>query len=137
MSTKNIIWTGVIIIVLLFVVIFLQGGSDNLNPYSENTGNETTNEEEATGVDAVVVKVKALAISASGAKANEVSVVSTEEVEWPNSCLGAGSTDDVCAQVITAGYKVILKVSGAEYTYHTDQTGDNVRFKGISSPTEN
>jgi hypothetical protein len=47
-----------------------------------------------------------------------------EQVEWPDACLGASSTDQMCAQVITPGYKVTFEVSkqgGKKYLYHTDK----------------
>ena len=49
-----------------------------------------------------------------------VTVVAVEAVEWPDACLGAAGPDELCAQVITPGYKITLAVDGQEYTYHTD-----------------
>ncbi len=49
-----------------------------------------------------------------------VEVVAVEAVEWPDACLGAAGPDEMCAQVITPGYKITLAVAGQEYVYHTD-----------------
>lgn len=60
-----------------------------------------------------------------------IQVVSVTPVEWPDACLGAGGQDEVCAEVITPGYEVVLQLSETQYTYRTDQTGASVRFAGV------
>ena len=52
-----------------------------------------------------------------------VEVVSTEAVEWPDSCLGVNDPETMCAQVITPGYLVVLSVDGEQYEYHTNEDG--------------
>ena len=52
-----------------------------------------------------------------------VTVVSTEAVAWPDGCLGAAGAEEVCAQVVTPGYKITLSVDGQEYSYHSDNQG--------------
>jgi hypothetical protein len=56
----------------------------------------------------------------------QVSVERVERVEWPDACLGAASDHEVCAQVITPGFRVVLGARGGEYVYHSDLQG-NVR----------
>jgi hypothetical protein len=58
-------------------------------------------------------------------------IVSVESVEWPNACLGLAGPDEVCAEVITPGYRVIVERDGERITYHTDLIG---RFR-IAGPT--
>lgn len=43
------------------------------------------------------------------------------EIAWPNSCIGFKTPGEVCATVITPGYKVIFAVNGKKYLYHTDK----------------
>ena len=57
----------------------------------------------------------------------EVTVDSVTPMQWPNSCLGVAGPEEVCAQVITPGYEVVLELEGVLYTYHTDQ-GTHVRL---------
>ncbi len=57
-----------------------------------------------------------------------VEVVAVEPVEWPDACLGLPQADEMCAQVITPGYRVVLQAAGQRFTAHTDQTGGRVRL---------
>lgn len=53
----------------------------------------------------------------------EITVVSVEYTEWPDSSLGNPQPDMAYAQVITPGFKMLLEVSGQQYEYHTDLFG--------------
>lgn len=53
-------------------------------------------------------------------------VLSVEEVEWPDGCLGVRTPGVMCLQVITPGYRVTLEFDGQQYVYHTDATGQQV-----------
>ena len=46
-------------------------------------------------------------------------LVTVERVDWPDACLGAAEADEVCATVITPGYRVILQRDGSLIEYHT------------------
>jgi hypothetical protein len=67
--------------------------------------------------------------TAKGFQLNEISLVSVEAVDWSDACLGLAGSDEMCAQVITPGYRIILKVGEAEFEFHTDATGQSVRQK--------
>ena len=49
--------------------------------------------------------------------------VSQDETTWNDSCLGCPQTGEMCAQVVTPGYRIVLRVSDATYEYHTDLGG--------------
>jgi hypothetical protein len=51
-------------------------------------------------------------------------LTSVEEVDWPDACLGAGGEDEVCAQVITPGYRIIVEQGGETVEYHAARGGD-------------
>ena len=51
--------------------------------------------------------------------------------EWNDTCLGVTSGAEMCAQVITPGWVVMLDVNGQRYEAHTDQEGAQVRFVGL------
>ena len=53
---------------------------------------------------------------------SEVEVLSVEEVTWPDASLGCPEPGKVYAQVLTPGYRIVLKAQGRTYTYHTDRS---------------
>jgi hypothetical protein len=59
----------------------------------------------------------------------EVVVVSLNKKNWPDSCLGISQPDTMCAQVITPGYEVVVKVKRETRTYHTNIGGSIVLLK--------
>lgn len=61
-----------------------------------------------------------------GAPEAQVSTREVERVDWPNACLGASGSDEVCAEVITPGFRIVLEGWGQEHVYHSDLQG-NVR----------
>jgi hypothetical protein len=69
----------------------------------------------------------AAAAAAEGVDPTEVTVVSYEPTEWPDTSLGCPKDGEVYAQVITPGYLVILSVDGVEMEYHTDDVDRAVR----------
>ncbi len=59
--------------------------------------------------------------------ADQVVLVSTEPVLWPNSCLGVSKEGELCDEVRTSGYDVKFKVNGLIYEFHTDKDGTAIR----------
>jgi hypothetical protein len=57
-----------------------------------------------------------------------IKLVSVEQVDWPDGCLGIQTPGVMCIMVITPGYRVILEADGKQYEYHTNETGDVVRL---------
>ncbi len=87
-----------------------------------------TGPDQAEQPDYVRAARQALA-AARNFQLNEISTVSVEAVDWSDSCLGLGGPAESCAQMITPGYKIILKAGGEEFEFHTDATGQSVRQK--------
>jgi hypothetical protein len=56
----------------------------------------------------------ALANAGAGA-----SVVSVEAVDWNDTCLGAPRDGEVCAQIVTSGYRIAIELGGSRIEYHT------------------
>lgn len=56
----------------------------------------------------------------------EITAVSAEFVEWPDACLGVSEPGQMCATVITPGYRIILETGGQQYEVHTDRNGSAV-----------
>lgn len=79
----------------------------------------------APGNPAVVAAREALAKQLQIEPA-AVQVISVEEVQWPDGCLGVRTLGVFCIQVIVPGYRVVLEANGRRYTYHTDLEGRQV-----------
>ncbi|MDQ5859155.1 MAG: hypothetical protein M3542_12890, partial [Acidobacteriota bacterium] len=56
-----------------------------------------------------------------GAPESDIAGVTQEDYTWPDSCLGCTKTGESCAQVLTPGYKIVLRVRDATYEYHTNR----------------
>lgn len=57
----------------------------------------------------------------------EVAIISQEQREWSDSCLGLGGPAEACLTVITPGWLVILEVDGRHYEVRTDESGRAIR----------
>jgi hypothetical protein len=55
-----------------------------------------------------------------------VKPVLAESVEWPDTSLGCPEPGQAYAQVITPGYRIVLRVGEREYELHADRTGRRV-----------
>jgi hypothetical protein len=75
---------------------------------------------------AVLAAQQSLA-SALGLPVDEVTLIEATPVDWPDSCLGAAQPDEMCAQVITPGYRLAFDTPQGQYVIHSDQTGRTYR----------
>lgn len=57
----------------------------------------------------------------------DVALISSEQVEWPDGCLGVAQEGLVCTQAITPGYRVVLEAEGKQVEYRTNEDGSQVR----------
>ncbi|GAB4229197.1 MAG: hypothetical protein Kow00121_58140 [Elainellaceae cyanobacterium] len=76
----------------------------------------------------LVEDLKSVLSMKTGVPSYEILFISAEATNWPDACLGAADADEVCAQVITPGYRVILSTLTEEFTFHTDRLGENLRL---------
>jgi hypothetical protein len=56
----------------------------------------------------------------------QITLISTEAVNWPDGCLGVQRAGVMCTQAIVPGYKIILEANGTQYEVHTDEDGSSV-----------
>jgi len=61
-----------------------------------------------------------------GLPIDQITLVSTEAVTWPDGCLGVQSLGVVCTQALVDGFKIILEADGDQYEFHTNQDGSAV-----------
>jgi len=62
-----------------------------------------------------------------GLDESDISLVSTEDVEFGDACLGVAIEGMLCAQVVTPGRIVMLEANGVQYEYHTTADGTRVQ----------
>lgn len=62
-----------------------------------------------------------------GADADQIRLVSMTAVEWPDGCLGLAAPDQMCIQVITPGYSLMIESGGKTYEVRTNLEGSQVR----------
>lgn len=82
----------------------------------------------AAGPAAIVDAAVRFAADELGTTSDSIQVISVEAVEWRNSCLGAERPDEMCLQVITPGYRVLLDVEGQDVAVHTNQDATVMRL---------
>jgi hypothetical protein len=65
----------------------------------------------------------------------QISLISTEAVDWPDGCLGVEKAGVMCTQAIVPGYKILLQVNGVLYEMRTNDSGSQVAQVGEVAPT--
>ncbi len=58
--------------------------------------------------------------------ADQIALVSTEAVTWPDGCLGVQRLDVMCTQALVEGFRIVFEADGREYELHTNATGSAV-----------
>lgn len=105
-------------VVSLALILSLAGCSS----LSGNVQSEDTTPTEHP--QAVLLTVDVLA-NALGLMRENIILLSYEQAQWPDSCLGIQLENAYCAQVVTLGYRAILKTdTGFTYAFRTNMNGD-------------
>ena len=78
----------------------------------------------ADALEEMVIKQLAMNL---GLKEDAISVVSSSDVEFSDSCLGVAMLDVLCAQVVTPGKIIVLESEGVQYEYHVSADGSFVQ----------
>jgi hypothetical protein len=50
-----------------------------------------------------------------------IEVASVSDAEFPNGSLGAGTSGEMAMQMISSGWKIVLKADGANFEYRADK----------------
>ncbi len=64
--------------------------------------------------------------AALGLSIDDITLVSTEAVDWPDGCLGIVHMGVMCTQGIVPGFRVVLSANDQQYEYHTNADGSTV-----------
>ena len=57
---------------------------------------------------------------------DNVKILESREVEWPDSCLGIDQPGVECVPQITQGFEIKLEANGLQFDYHADHVGGKV-----------
>lgn len=63
-----------------------------------------------------------------GTSPADIRLVQSEPVQWSDACLGAPKPGEMCAQVITPGYRLLFDTPQGPYEVHTDERGVSFRI---------
>ncbi len=58
--------------------------------------------------------------------ADQISVVSTDAVTWPDGCMGIQRIGVMCMRGPVPGFKIVLQANGKQYEFHTNEDGTSV-----------
>ena len=126
--------------VLLLIVALSLSACNIRNPFApraEPTAAETASQaQEDSTLSRLVERAKEDLVQTAGADSDEITLVSTEEVEWGDTSLGCPHPDEMYAQMITPGYFIVLQSDGNTYDYHTgaDPEGPLVQCTDDGTP---
>ena len=56
-----------------------------------------------------------------------IQLVEIVAVDWPDACLGLPAAGEICAEVITPGFRVVVETGGTPYEFRTNRDGGLVR----------
>lgn len=97
------------------------------SPQAQPTDLPPVIEEQATQMGVDLTPAQRAAISALsqnlGLAVDQINLISTEAVDWPDSCLGTSMEEIACAQAITSGFRVLLEADGRQVEYRTNEDG--------------
>jgi hypothetical protein len=62
-----------------------------------------------------------------GLQESDISVVSSTDVKFVDSCLGVALPEVECAQVVTPGHIITLEAAGIQYEYHLNADGSRIQ----------
>lgn len=108
-----------IISVILFISIVVAGCSPALGGNITPTPEQFLNPIESP--ERVLAKETDFSV-------DQITLLDSEHVDWNNACLGAAKPGEICAQVITPGFKITLDTPAGIYEIHTDETGKVYRI---------
>jgi hypothetical protein len=58
---------------------------------------------------------------------DQIKIIESSQVEWPDSCLGIDRPGTDCISQVTQGYMITLEANGLQFEYHADQDGGQVQ----------
>ena len=82
-------------------------------------------------VQEAATEAKAWLAQELGVSLEQIQVVSAEQAEWPNACLGLPESGEGCADVVTPGWRGVIEVNGEQDEVRANETASVVRWQEI------
>ena len=92
---------------------------------AQNTGKNATDELPAAVKAAVVGELSRL----TDIPPARLKITASSPQSWPNTCLGLGSSDELCGQMIVEGWRVAVSDGRQTWVYRTDARGNILRLE--------
>ena len=119
------------------IVLYIGQDQATINILTKILGNTITQVPSPSTAEppspAALVAQKRLA-TALGVSANQVQLMSAEQVQWPNTCLGLAQSGQACAAMVTPGWRLVFDVNGQNYEVRTNATASIVRWQRQAGP---
>ena len=65
-------------------------------------------------------------VAAVNVPVDQIKLISTEVVQWPDGCLGIVRMGVMCLHGPVNGFRIILAANGQQYEFHTNQDGTSI-----------
>jgi hypothetical protein len=128
---------GVLLWLSLLSVMPVQGcasADQGLSPDGENSSAIATPPSSLNSLvsqspmlpQAIADKIIADLAQRTGEPASGFEVQSSENKTWPDSCLGLAQEGQMCAQVMTPGWRVTVQSGQKNWVYRTNQNGRTI-----------
>jgi hypothetical protein len=106
---------------MLMLAACIQNSPTTVSPTPSGTGGQAPE---------IPEEIRGAVAAHLGVNAAQLQIQDLQQVEWPDACLGLAQPDEMCAEVITPGYRLIVIGDGVQYQVHTDLSGTNIRVAG-------
>ncbi len=78
----------------------------------------------------VVLRARRDFAQQESAQPSQVTTLAVTRVEWPNACLGIARSGGSCAQTVTPGFKITLRLGALTAVFHSDLRDQVQRAQG-------
>ncbi len=86
-----------------------------------------TAEPQSDDATAAVAAAKKAAAETLGISERSIGLVTITKGDWPDSCLGLGAPDELCAMVLVPGFNITLVALDQHIVYRTNETGSIIK----------
>lgn len=120
--------------ILLVSIAILVAGAISFFTFQKKLGQKevaptltpTPEAEVQVTMNGIIEKAKVKLAEYLGISKEQIEVISSKQIDWSDTSLGAPEEGMLYAQVITPGYKIVMKVEEVEYAAHTDKEGKQI-----------